>query len=63
MKLTPSIRRSGTCLHVFNGAGHEIAVISENDITTRRGLTLAELKLVNLVAENFDLFYENVIDE
>jgi len=63
MKLVPSIRRSGTCLHVENGVGHDIAVVSENDITTRRGITLAELKLVTLVAENFDLFYENVIEE
>ena len=63
MNLIPSIRRSGTCLHVENEAGHNIAAISENDITTRRGLTLAELKLVSLVAENFDLFYENVIEE
>lgn len=60
---TPSIRRAGTELSIHNGVNKLIAEVSENNIYVHSTLTLDELNIVNLVAANFDLFYENVIEE
>ena len=59
----PSIRRAGTELSIHNGVNKLIAEVSENNIYVITRLTTDELHLVNLVAANFDLFYENVIEE
>ena len=60
---TPSIRRHKTGMTITNGIGKDIAFIHEDDINVLASLTTAELHLVNLVADNFNLFYENVIEE
>lgn len=57
----PSIRRNIDGLYIENALGIPIATINEHDITMYHPVTAYELGVVNLVASNYDLFYENAI--
>jgi len=60
---TYTLRRSGAAIDIFNPVGLHIAIVSHDEVSFRSNTTPDEINIVCLVAENFELFHENVIEE
>ena len=62
-KALVNLRRTKSGIVVENAVGKQIAIITDDSVMTNGYLTYAELNSIQTVTENFDFFYNNIVEE
>ena len=62
-KALVNIRRTKSGIVVENSVGKQIAIITDDSVMTNGYLTHAELNSIHAVVENFEIFFNNIIEE